>query len=946
MTQGDGWGIALERIRREAEKKTGFLDLGMLGLEQLPEEILGLTHLRRVNLGANWLDEKGEWREAAAGIGANVVGPMFDALSELPNLCALWLGNATVDDLSPIKIFCKLQTLDYSFTQVSDLAPLHGLAALQTLDCSGTRVSDLAPLHGLAALQSLNCSVTKVSDLAPLHGLAALQTLNCYNTQVGDLAPLHGLAALQTLHCSETEVSDLAPLHGLAALQMLNCSYTQVSDLAPLHGLAALQTLNCSGTSVSDLAPLHGLAKLKTLWCHGLVLDAFPKWFLDAPASHELFLYGGRVKGVPAEVLSQDSSDNCLPAARAHFQDLAAGGVPCGDVKLMVLGNGRIGKTQLCNRLRGAPFEAEADSTHGIVVETLKLPLAAGQEPARLHIWDFGGQDIYHGAHALFLRANALFLLVWTQEFEARGTHEHGGMIFRNHPLRYWVDYVRHLGGKTLAALIVQTRCDSFRDEHVCPVGEEALRQAFNDGFRQRIDFSARTDRGLATLREKLAEAVAYLHESEGVAMIGASRHRVKLRLEALRDEDAHRDKHDKRHRWIEQEEFRRICEEERLVSEPKYLLAFLHNAGVVFYREGLFGDRIILDQSWALEAVYAVFNRKDCYTQLRQAKGRFTRPLLASLVWREHASQEQQLFLGMMKSCGVCFVLRQGDERRGIEAEYAAPELLPKKAKIQNELDALWRGGEEIAPAVYAYELLHPCLIRAVTSRIGGMAGVNAVYWQGGLCFFETQMRAVALIEEQMDSGWSGRIVLRTRDGRAAELMARLQKIVEEEQDRIGLVPREAPAHAATRMHEEAPGEPKEKPLAIGAPPLAARASYVSYAWREVVDGAPREKFVDDLCAKAKARGEPIIRDIDAINVGDSLSRFMKDIGKGERIFVILSRKYLESPYCLYELFHIWFNSRHDEGCEPKLCGQAAWFFDLGALSLAASGFWARFRQ
>jgi internalin A len=47
----DGLAIARERIAKEAEGKTGFLDLGMLGLTELPEELFQLKHLRRLNLG-------------------------------------------------------------------------------------------------------------------------------------------------------------------------------------------------------------------------------------------------------------------------------------------------------------------------------------------------------------------------------------------------------------------------------------------------------------------------------------------------------------------------------------------------------------------------------------------------------------------------------------------------------------------------------------------------------------------------------------------------------------------------------------------------------------------------------------------------------------------------------------------------------------------------------
>ena len=86
-------------------------------------------------------------------------------------------------------------------------------------------------------------------------------------------------------------------------------------------------------------------------------------------------------------------------------------------------------------------------------------------EPARLHLWDFGGQDLYHGTHALFMRTRSLFLLVWTPQSENARSIEHGGMTFRNHPLAYWLEYVRHLSGVNSPVLIVQNMCDQPEDE-------------------------------------------------------------------------------------------------------------------------------------------------------------------------------------------------------------------------------------------------------------------------------------------------------------------------------------------------------------------------------------------------------------------------------------------------------------------------------------------------
>ncbi len=69
-----------------------------------------------------------------------------------------------------------------------------------------------------------------------------------------------------------------------------------------------------------------------------------------------------------------------------------------------------------------------------------------------------------------------------------------------------------------------------------------------------------------------------------------------------------------RRHRTLTQAEFRQLCAETELKSEPEFLLDYLHRAGVVFYRADIFKDRIILDQSWALDAIYAVFRRTESY--------------------------------------------------------------------------------------------------------------------------------------------------------------------------------------------------------------------------------------------------------------------------------------------------------------------------------------------
>jgi internalin A len=360
----------------------------------------------------------------------------------------------------------------------------------------------------------------------------------------------------------------------------------------------------------------------------------------------------------------------------------------------------------------------------------------------------------------------------------------------------------------------------------------------------------------------------------------------------------------------MERSQFEEICAEEGGVSSPTHLLTYLDANGTVFHRPGLFGDRIVLDQGWALEAIYAVFDRQRAFKELRWAGGRFTRADLGRLVWREHSEGEQKLFISMMRSCGICFLHRpfeHGDD----DGEFIAPDLLPERYRIAAHLPGQWDDDHPTEKAIFRYALLHDGLIRAIMAEVGEAAGPNALYWQGCLCGFEATTRSKLLIEQRMTVSWQGEIQVRTQRGQAPLLLDRLVKMVENAQAHLGMQPLE--------MERTSPAiEAKEQPTMDFRQEKSTMPEwYVSYAWGEdkTPEGRAREKVVDDLCAMALADGHQILRDKEVLGLGDSISCFMGRIGAGDRVFVILSDKYLRSPHCMFELSEIWRNSKQDRG-------------------------------
>lgn len=93
---------------------------------------------------------------------------------------------------------------------------------------------------------------------------------------------------------------------------------------------------------------------------------------------------------------------------------------------------------------------------------------------------------------------------------------------------------------------------------------------------------------------------------------------------------------------------------------------------------------------------------------------------------------------------------------------------------------------------------------------------------------------------------------------------------------------------------------------------PPPAKEYCVSYAWGDATpEGRERDALVDRLCDEAQARGTIILRDKDVLGLGERISKFMERIGRADRVFIVLSDKYLESPFCMFELNEVWRTSK-----------------------------------
>jgi internalin A len=598
--------------------------------------------------------------------------------------------------------------------------------------------------------------------------------------------------------------------------------------------------------------------------------------------------------GVPAEILSEENygSYNCLPRLRAWLTDLEQGEANTHDLKLFFLGNGRVGKSELCGRLRGEKFHGQRESTHGIQLGRLELGKHSDNKPIYCNTWDFGGQDIYLGTHALFLKSRALFVLAWHPDMEtdAPYTEAVSGLQMRHRPLRYWLDYIHALAGPEARVIVVQTQCATEHAKRAPDLGDTT-----RFAFIEAITSCAEQDDGVEMLQLVLKRAARHRLEQPAPPRMPASWLAVRDRLFVLREAE----------KTIDRARFDALCAETHQGASADALLHYLHQAGDVFHQANVFGGAIMLDQQWALDGIYTLFKRDGVLPHLRQNGGVFSPGLLSALAWSgRYSEREQNLLLSMMESCDLVFPLQE----YGHSPQYVMADALPDAAESSARIDREWRNAAVTHEVVAEYAFLHDGILRSLLGRIGRLAGPHAVYWRYGLCVYDQRTRSTARINSAQHPDGTGEIRVRASGENGGELCGRLLKVLEAIQ--IGTPPR-IHGKPEPHVHRTLPHENTEsatETLKFASQPASTSgkpAVYFSYSH----GGTERPDLMTaaEALESALAPEFDVIRDKNSLENGQSISDFMREIGRGTRVLVLLSDRYLRSAYCMQELLYLY---------------------------------------
>jgi len=882
----------------------------------------------------------------------------FSHLGSLKNLEQLVLAHGSIGDLSTLPPHQSLRFLNLSSNPI--VLPqrdfeLPGLKHLEWEAHHQSRLPHASFLAGCHELETLNLSGHAFEDAEFVRSLGNLRSLNLAGNYLTNLEVLEDLPNLAVVDVSRNRLTRVSPLASNASLSSLNVAANLLEDVQALGTLTRLEDMNIDGTGTSDLSFVKRLKQLYRLSAadnrlrHAEALLELPHLAVADLSNNQiasvsrdlcehrslvsLRLKDNPIEGLDAEHYSADDGRETLKSLRDYYRGLSRGSVRHDQVKLVLVGNGRVGKTSVVNRLIDGTFDGTQPSTHGIQLRQWALPDVLQDKldgvPLKVNVWDFGGQDIYHATHRLFMRTRALFLLVWDRQTEEqRYSLDESGERYENFRLPYWIDYIKALSSSPV--IIVQNKVDSLKDKQ-SGYGAE-LRDTYPppQGILDFAHVSARRDQqnGMSALADTVVLA---LDDIESIGQkLPAQWVDVRDRLQSME------------RRYLDFPEFVELCASVGLGgTEPESVASFFHKAGTLFYQKREFGDRIILDQKWAIEAVYALFDRRrSAYTDLKlAAREGLTLDLLKRKVWRHFSEDEHNLLLEFMKACELCFELTKGI--------YYVPQLLPDEKLPRVRLR--WKHTTDHCIQI-TYPFLHRAIIERFLVRTGALgADEQPEIWKNGITILDSTGGTEAMVEAFPTEN---RVVLQARGDAPVELLqmirhefddlepafgatttvsvdggrnfvellkldqyaaAKAQFVESTAKTLVEVAPLEVFLGTATRRLTKSRGR-----LTPSGPGTAEPSDeiFVSYAWGDRREtGDSREAIVDRLYDTLVSRGHKVVRDKKDNGYGKRISEFMRRLGEGKLVVVVVSDKYLKSPYCMYELLEIYEHGGLVEG-------------------------------
>jgi GTPase SAR1 family protein len=410
------------------------------------------------------------------------------------------------------------------------------------------------------------------------------------NKGISDLPiEISQLTNLQRLYLRGNRLTELPEtITQLTNLHELALASTQLTELPETIGqLTNLQEIYLRGNRLTELPETIGqLTNLREIYLSDNQLTELPETMALLENLWRLDL-GDKTLNPELATAYQEG----LGAVKTYLRSKSGMQVVLNEVKLILIGEGGVGKTCLMDALQGLAWQ-EHDNTHGINIRSFRVVDPDSGAEITINGWDFGGQPVYRSTHQLFFSASAIYLVVWKPR---EGTQQ--GSV------REWIRLVKHREPDAKILVVAthdgpqQHQPDIDRQELWDLFGKEMVLGFFHVDSKP-DEYGKR--RGIEELKQAIAHVASTLPEMG--RSIPESWRDVRVTLAQMQTA------------YLKLERVLELCRTHQMDDNEAHLFfTILHRLGYLIHyqHDPALRDIVILKPDWLATAISYVLNDK-----------------------------------------------------------------------------------------------------------------------------------------------------------------------------------------------------------------------------------------------------------------------------------------------------------------------------------------------
>lgn len=485
----------------------------------------------------------------------------------LPNLERLYIGRNRLTNLNGIENLPKLKSLDFYGNKVENLQRIEHLKNLESLDMRYNAIQEITMLKSLDKLRKIYASGNKVSSIDVLEDLEDLRVIDFSANDIKAIPNLQKLVRLDYLNLAVNKIElGIENLNNLINLRYIYLSYNKLSLLPELN-LPAMKKMYLYSNNISRIVkynPQHRYYYHDDNRFNGVLLNENP---LDSSLIELLKIQDNITK----QTQLQD-----------YFSNLELGAAPLLEAKLMILGEGESGKTNLRNYIIEGKFQQGKSATTGISIDTWKQTI--NEKDFRINIWDFGGQWIQQQVHQFFLTNESVYIVLLNARQDEKPEK--------------WLDWIKNYT-KDSKVFVVVNKMDENPN---FSLQQNLLKNEypFIVGFHYISLLNTNNCGGIEKqkVEKLLSEIKNQITELKNInALVPKNYHDLKNDLEDNYFSDAHS---------ISFDRFKsNLFEKHKIIGDPENLLNLLEKIGTIRFFKNF--DKLILSPEWLSDGVYKI---------------------------------------------------------------------------------------------------------------------------------------------------------------------------------------------------------------------------------------------------------------------------------------------------------------------------------------------------